>query len=71
MKLLSQLASLSAAATLMLQLGTFVEASPFFTENAATVHSNAADPTQQCEGKHFLVFFIILLIHPLPVSVSV
>ncbi|SAM03890.1 hypothetical protein [Absidia glauca] len=53
MKLLSQLASLSAAATLMLQLGTFVEASPFFTENAATAHSNAADPTQQCEGLSF------------------
>lgn len=70
MKLLSQLASLSAAATLMLQLGTFVEASPFFTENAATVHSNAADTTQQCEGKCSFIC-VIILTNNLPLSISV
>jgi hypothetical protein len=51
MKVLYHLASLTTAATLMLQLGTFVEASPFFTEKAATLHGNDAASTQQCQGK--------------------
>ncbi|CAO3600051.1 unnamed protein product [Absidia cylindrospora] len=47
------LASLTTAATLILQLGTFVDASPFFTENTATIHGNDAGTTQQCQGLRF------------------
>lgn len=50
MKFFSQLAGLSAAATLILQLGTFVEASPFFAGSSTSIHGNAADSTQQCQG---------------------
>ncbi|ORZ06610.1 hypothetical protein BCR42DRAFT_496190 [Absidia repens] len=53
MKVFYHLASLTTAATLILQLGTFVDASPFFTENTASIHGNDADTTAQCEGLRF------------------
>ncbi|KAI9305939.1 hypothetical protein BJ944DRAFT_277183 [Cunninghamella echinulata] len=52
MKLISHLASLSTAATLLLQIGTFVEASPFFT-GAVNAHTDDATISDQCQGLIF------------------
>ncbi|CAO3608785.1 unnamed protein product [Cunninghamella blakesleeana] len=51
MKVISHLAGLSATATLLLQVGHFVEASPFFASDVQ--HGNDATITDQCQGFAF------------------
>lgn len=51
MKLISNLASLSIAATLLLQSGSFVNATPLFNIPSVGDHLNAAsDSAGSCEG---------------------
>lgn len=63
MKVISHLAGLSATATLLLQVGTFVEASPFFTESASVSHSNDANIADQCQGIYIYIFIYLFNIY--------
>lgn len=53
MRLISNLASLSIAATLLLQSGSFVHATPLFNIPSVANHLNSVDAAGTCEGKHF------------------
>lgn len=56
MKLILNLASLSLTASLLLQSGTFVHATPLFNVPSPASHLNdaSADSTLSCEGKLYL-----------------
>lgn len=58
MKLISNLASLTIAASLVLQSGSFVSATPFFNIPSVASHNNDASVEPTCEGNYHLNYSI-------------